>query len=347
MTENKHSKLWLYFSGIVFATLMAAFLISLILWIILYNFGIISINPANKHIPLVFAFAGSILIGAIIALFVGRLIIKPVQNISNAFGELSKGNFDIRVPDNQKISEISEMAKCFNSMAYDLSHIETLRNDFVVNVSHEFKTPIASIEGYATLLQDTGLSDEKRIRYTEKILDNSKNLSYLLTNILALSKLENQETVYNKKEYLLDEQLRRAVLLLEDKWGKKNIDFDIDLPKCRYFGNEQLLNQVWYNLIDNAIKNSENNSKIKIFLTVENASVKVSVSDNGCGMSDEVQKHIFEKFYQGDSSRKSEGNGLGLALVKRIVTICGGEITVKSQINCGSEFTVILPFEVK
>lgn len=347
MTKKKHSKLWLYFSGIVFATLIVSFCVIIALWILFLKLGIITISPFEMHPPIVFAFVGSIVIGSIIALAVGRLIIKPVQNISNAFGELSKGNFDVRVPDNERITEINEMAKCFNSMAYDLSHIETLRNDFVVNVSHEFKTPIASIEGYATLLQDTDLSDEKRIRYTEKILDNSKNLSYLLTNILALSKLENQEIVYDKKEYLLDEQLRRAVLLLEDKWSRKNIDFDIDLPKCRYFGNEQLLNQVWYNLIDNAIKNSENDSKIAISLMVENSSVKVSVSDNGCGMSDEVQKHIFEKFYQGDSSRKSEGNGLGLALVKRIVTLCGGEITVKSRMNCGSEFTVVLPFESK
>lgn len=343
MTKKKHSKLWLYFSGIVFATLMAAFLIILILWVILFNFGIISINPANKHMPLVFAFAGSILIGAIIALFVGRLIIKPVQNINNAFGELSKGNFDVRVPDNERITEINEMAKCFNSMAYDLSHIETLRNDFVVNVSHEFKTPIASIEGYATLLQDAGLSDEKRMRYTEKILDNSKNLSYLLTNILVLSKLENQEMVHNKKEYRLDEQLRRAVLLLEDKWSKKNIDFDINLPKCRYFGNEQLLNQVWYNLIDNAIKYSADNGNIKISLAFDNSQAIVSIFDNGCGMSDEVQKHIFEKFYQGDSSRKSEGNGLGLALVKRIVNLCNGEISVQSKIHSGTEFQVTLP----
>lgn len=346
MIKKKHSRLWIYFSGIVFATLMVAFFIVLILWITLFNLGIISIDPANKHIPLVFAFAGSILIGAIIALFVGRLIIKPVQNISNAFGELSKGNFNVRVPDHERITEINEMVKCFNSMAYDLSHIETLRNDFVENVSHEFKTPIASIEGYATLLQDSNLSDEKRIRYTDKILDNSKNSSYLLTNILALSKLENQETVYNKKEYLLDEQLRRAVLLLEDKWSKKNIDFDIDLPKCKYFGNEQLLNQVWYNLIDNAIKYSPDNGKIAILLTCNDSQVLVSISDEGCGMRDEVLKHIFEKFYQGDSSRKSEGNGLGLALVKRIVNLCGGEITVNSQIDCGSEFTVALPFEV-
>lgn len=343
MIKKKHSRLWLYFSGVVFATIMSAFLIVLIAWVLLFNLNAVSVSPFDHKMPIIWFFAGSLLIGTMLALFVGKLIIKPIQNMSNAFGELSKGNFDVRVPDNEKLAEINEMAKGFNSMAYDLSHIETLRNDFVVNVSHEFKTPIASIEGYATLLQDSCLSDEKKDRYIEKIIDNSQRLSNLLTNVLALSKLENQETVFNKNEYRLDEQLRRAVLLLENKWSEKNIEFDIDLPKCMYYGNEPLLEQVWYNLIDNAIKYSENNGKIAISLAYDNSQVSVSISDNGCGMSDEIQKHIFEKFYQGDSSRKSEGNGLGLALVKRIINLCGGEISVQSQTDLGAEFKVTLP----
>lgn len=342
MTKKKHSRLWLYFSGIVFLTVMSTFLIILAVWFLLFHFHMISISPVGKHLPIIWFFVGSILIGTMLALFVGKIIIKPIQNMSNAFGELSKGNFDVRVSDHEKISEINQMAKGFNAMAYDLSHIETLRNDFVVNVSHEFKTPIASIEGYATLLQDSGLSDEKKNRYIEKIIDNSQRLSNLLTNVLSLSKLENQETVFNKNEYRLDEQLRRAVLLLEDKWSKKHIAFDIDLPKCLYYGNEPLLDQVWFNLIDNAIKYAPDNSKIKIALVIDDSKVSVSVSDNGCGMSDETLKYIFEKFYQGDRSRKSEGNGLGLALVKRIVSLCGGDIAVQSRVGCGSTFTVVL-----
>lgn len=322
---------------------MLVFLIVFAVWTILFNTNILSISPVGKHLPIVWLFVVSILIGIMLALFVGKIIIKPIENMSNAFGELSKGNFDIRVPDNQKISEINEMAKCFNSMAYDLSHIETLRNDFVVNVSHEFKTPISSIEGYATLLQDCDLPDEKRSRYIEKILDNSQRLSNLLTNVLALSKLENQETIFNKNKYRLDEQLRRAVLLLENKWSEKNIEFDIDLPKYMYYGNEPLLDQVWYNLIDNAIKYSPYGGNIAISLSFDDSQVLVSISDNGCGMSDEVQKHMFEKFYQGDSSRKSEGNGLGLALVNRIVNLCSGEIFVQSKRGFGTEFKIKFP----
>ena len=322
---------------------MIAFLLLSSIWLLLFYAGVIRINPLDRHIPIILLLVGSILIGTMVALFVGKLIIHPVQNISNAFDELSKGDFSVRVPTNEQIAEIREMAERFNSMTYDLSHIETLRNDFVVNVSHEFKTPIAPIEGYATLLQDSSLSPQKHDRYIEKILDNSRRLSNLSSNILALSKLENQETVMHQREYRLDEQLRKAVLLLENKWSPKNIEFDIDLPKYSFYGNEQLLDQVWFNILDNAIKHSPDGSMIKVELRIKQHKPSVSISDSGDGMSEEVIKHIFEKFYQGDSSRSEEGNGLGLALVKRIVDLCGGEILVKSSPKNGTTFIVTLP----
>lgn len=183
--------LWLYFAGIVFATVAGVFLLITLLWFLLFALGITSVDPRIRHIPILVLLAGSLLIGGAIALFVGRLIIRPIQNISSAIGELSKGNFDLRVPTDQRIPEIREMAERFNAMAYDLSHIETLRNDFVVNVSHEFKTPISAIEGYATLLQEPSIPQEKHDRYVEKILENSRRLSNLSSNILSLSKLEN------------------------------------------------------------------------------------------------------------------------------------------------------------
>lgn len=343
MTESKHSKLWLYFSAIVFATITGALLIFLLLWIILFKSGVIPISPFGVKMPIIWVLFGSVLIGGMLALFVGKLIIKPIQDLSNAFGRLSKGDFDVRINENEKITEINEMAKCFNSTVYDLSHIETLRNDFVVNVSHEFKTPIAAIEGYATLLQSSSLTEEKRNDYIEKIIDNSQRLSELVTNILALSKLENQQNVPDKKEYRLDEQIRKSVLLLEGEWAKKNIEFDIDLPQCTYYASEALLEQVWYNLIDNAIKYSSQGEKIGIKLSMSESNICVSVCDNGCGISQDAQKHIFEKFYQADTSRKSKGNGLGLALVKRIVDMCGGEISVESQPDVKTEFIVTLP----
>lgn len=345
MSKKTHSKLWIYFTGIVFATIAAVFLILTLLLIVLFELQIVSIDPRVRHIPILILLSGSLLIGCAIAVFVGKLIIRPIQNIGNAFDELSKGNFDVRVPTNEKIDEIQEMAMRFNSMTYDLSHIETLRNDFVVNVSHEFKTPIASIEGYATLLQNHRLTPERHDHYVEKILDNSRRLTNLSSSILMLSKLENQETVMHKKEYRLDEQIRKSILMLESKWAEKDIEFDMDLPRQMYYGSEQLLEQVWSNIVDNAIKHSPIKGIIHVSIEKSETQLSVTISDQGDGMNEEIQKHIFEKFYQGDSSRKAEGNGLGLALVKRIVDLCKGSITVKSEPNEGAAFTVELPIE--
>lgn len=343
LSEKKHSKLWFYFSLIIFSTMTIAFFATLVLWVLLFKTGAVSISPFGRKMPIILFLAGSVLIGAILALFVGKLIIKPIQNISNAFEKVSKGDFDVRASENEKIAEINDMAKCFNAMVYDLSHIETLRNDFVVNVSHEFKTPIASIEGYATLLQSSNLSEEKKNRYIEKIIDNSRRLSSLLTNILALSKLENQKTVLNKTEYRLDEQIRRVILLLENKWTKKNIDFDIDLQKCFYCANEPLLDRAWYNLIDNAIKYSDGNGKVCVKSAEKDGIITVSIINGGCTVDEKSRQHIFEKFYQGDSSRKSEGYGLGLPIVKSIVDLCGGEIGVNTLPDSNTEFIVTLP----
>lgn len=343
MSRKPHSKLWLYFTGVIFATIFGVFLFITLLWFVLYKLGITGIDPRVRHIPILVFALGSVLLGLVIALFVGKRIIRPVQNLSDAFDELSKGNFDIKIPENESVTEIREMTQRFNAMVYDLSHIETLRSDYVANVSHEFKTPIAAIEGYATLLQNHALPPEKQDRYIEKILDNSRRLSSLSGNVLMLSKLENQETVLDKTEYRLDEQIRKSILMLENKWAAKNIEFDMDLPRQTYYGSASLLEQVWINLIDNAIKHSPVNSSIHITIFETSETIAVSIADDGDGMTEEVQKHIFEKFYQGDKSRKAEGNGLGLALVKRIVDLCKGDITVESAPGKGSLFIISLP----
>lgn len=347
MSRKPHSKLWLYFTGVIFATIFGVFLFITLLWFILYRLGITGIDPRVRHIPILVFALGSVLLGLVIALFVGKRIIRPVQNLSNAFGELSKGNFDIKIPENESVTEIREMAQRFNAMVYDLSHIETLRSDFVANVSHEFKTPIAAIEGYATLLQNHALPPEKQDHYIEKILDNSRRLSSLSGNVLMLSKLENQETVLDKTEYRLDEQIRQCILMLENKWASKNIEFDMELPRQSYYSSASLLEQVWINLIDNAIKHSPAGSSIHIAICETSETIAVSISDDGDGMTEEVQKHIFEKFYQGDKSHKAEGNGLGLALVKRIVDLCKGEIAVESAPGKGSLFIISLPKNVQ
>lgn len=343
LNKKPHSKLWLYFTGIVFATIFLVFTLITLVWFGLFELNLIYVDPRTRHIPIIVFALGSVLLGVVIALYVGQIIIRPIQNIGNAFEELSKGNFQVRVSEDEKVMEIREMAERFNTMVYDLSHIETLRTDFVANVSHEFKTPIAAIEGYAMLLQNQNLPQEKYDRYVEKILDNSRRLTSLSGNILMLSKLENQETILDKTEYRLDEQIRKCILMLENKWASKQIEFDMELPRQFYYGSEPLLDQVWSNIIDNAIKHSSENGRIRISVETKSEMLRVAITDEGTGMTEEVQKHIFEKFYQGDSSRKSDGNGLGLALVKRIITLCKGKISVESAPGVGTTFVVALP----
>ena len=343
MNKKRHSTIWLRFACVVFLTILAVFLIITAIWFLLFEFNVINANPHERKIPVLLLLFGSLLLGGTVALYVGKTIIRPIRKIGDAFHEVSEGNFSVRVPEDEKIDEIREIARRFNSMTYDLSHIETLRTDFVANVSHEFKTPISSIEGYATLLQNPALSEEKRLYYTDKILENSRRLTNLTSNMLLLTKLENQELVTDNKQFRLDEQIRKTILLLEDKWTKKKIEFDLSLPLQMYYGSERLLEQVWFNIIDNAIRHSPSGGTIEIRLRSTESAVRVEIEDHGEGMTDEVMKHIFEKFYQGDSSRKADGNGLGLALVKRIVNICGGKITVQSTIGIGSVFTAELP----
>ena len=343
MSKKKHSSLWLRFAVLVFATIFVMFTAITLGWYVLFRWGTLSVDPFGRHVPILLLALVSLLLGTVIALYVGRLIVRPVQNISEAFDELSAGNFDVKVPENESLREIRDMAQHFNAMTHDLSHIETLRSDFVANVSHEFKTPIAAIEGYATLLQNHSLPPEKYDRYVQKILENSRRLSSLSGDVLMLSKLENQEIVPGKSEFRLDEQLRKCVLLLESKWAEKDIGFDMELPKINHYGSEPLLSQVWINILDNAIKHSPVGGIIHIAVEQTESRLTVTISDCGDGMSEEIQKHIFEKFYQGDSSHKAEGNGLGLALVKRIVELCKGTIEVESSEGNGAAFSVTLP----
>lgn len=343
MNRKAHSRLWLYFAGVILVTILAVIALITGLWFTLFQLDMIQIDPQDRRIPIVGFLLGSVLLGVVIALFVGRWIIRPIQAMSDAFQELSKGDFSVRMPTDEAVAEIREIAQCFNAMTYDLSHIETLRSDFVANVSHEFKTPLSAIEGYATLLQSPELTREKHERYVEKILDNAQRLSALSSNILALSKLENQEMIVDSREFRLDEQIRKAVLMLESSWTAKGIEFDMDLPKQMYDGSEPLLFQVWSNILDNAVKHSPAGSLIHVKIQCTDAQLTVTIADHGDGMTDEVQKHIFEKFYQGDRSRKADGNGLGLTLVKRIVELCHGTVTVESAPGQGAAFSVHLP----
>lgn len=338
-----HSQLWIYFASIVFLIMLAAVTLMFNIAFILFHFGYFNLRQENPLLPIAFFLFISVAIGTVLSFFVAKKILKPITKFSKAASNVAKGNFDVHLNETSKIKEICELSHNFNIMVTELSSIETLRNDFVVNVSHEFKTPIASIEGYATLLQDNTLTEAERNEYTQMIIESSRQLAALSGNILLLSKLENQEVLLEKELYRLDEQIRQSILMLEAAWSDKNIDLDIELPKITYSGNKNLLMQVWINLIGNAIKFSRKDGTIRITMHSFEHGIVIRISDTGCGMENSIVQHIFDKFYQGDTTRKSEGNGLGLALVKRIIDLCDGTITVTSQANEGSTFIVSLP----
>ncbi len=285
-----------------------------------------------------------VLIGAFLMVFSAKRAIKPIVKLTDATKEVAKGNFDI-VVENKSKDEIGQLTNNFNIMIQELKNIEYLRKDFISNVSHEFKTPIASVQGFAKLLKNEDISKADRQEYADIIIEESDRLSKLSSNILKLSKLENQQTLNNKTVFSLDEQIRRTILLLQNEWSEKNLHLDIDLKKTSFTGDDELLQQVWINLISNAIKFSIINGTIAIILHQEGNKIIMQISDNGIGMDDFTQKRIFEKFYQGDKSHSGEGNGLGLALVKRILDLCNGEIFVQSQVNKGTTFIVELPVE--
>lgn len=286
----------------------------------------------------------------IIALLVGifatnaltRWFIYPVKELGYAMEKISEGDFSVRLKTKSSSKEIKEIFSGFNMMAKELQSTEILQSDFVSNVSHEFKTPINAIEGYSMLLQDgENLTNEQK-EYVDKIVFNTHRLSSLTGSILLLSKLENQSIVSKKTSFDLDEQIRKSLLALEGQWASKEIEFDIEMDDTDYVGNEALLHHIWGNLISNAIKFSDNGTEIKIRLENHADKIVFTISDQGIGIDEETQKHLFDKFYQGDSSRKNEGNGLGLALVKKIIDLEGGEITVKNNEDRGCTFTVVL-----
>lgn len=341
---NKRTlKTTVFFSALVFLILMVTMLLNVFLTIVLFRIGTLESQP--REITLIVFAAVSIIVGMLFSHFAARRPIGTIVEISEATKEIAKGNFDVKLNEDIRVTEIQTMAHNFNLMTHELASTEMLRNDFIENVSHEFKTPLAAIEGYVTLLQRKGLSEEKREEYTDRILFNTKRLSALTGNILLLSRLENQEIEIKKESYSLDEQLREILLMYEPQWSGKKLDLDIDLDSVICCGNKELLAQVWQNLIGNAIKFVADNGRIRVLLRQKQNTIEVSVVDNGLGMSEEVMGRIYEKFYQGDTSRASSGNGLGLTLAKRIVDLHGGTISVSSKERKGASFTVKLPYK--
>ncbi|MBE6660907.1 MAG: HAMP domain-containing histidine kinase [Ruminococcaceae bacterium] len=269
---------------------------------------------------------------------------RPVQHISEAAEKIAQGDFSVRVTPIAKFATddtFNEIIECINKIAEELASVETLRTDFVANVSHEMKTPLAVIQNYGTLLQTPDLPEQTRLEYAQAVTDASRRLADMMTNILKLNRLENQQIYPKSDTYDLGEQLCECFLQYESVWERRGIEIDTDIEEnVLVSADAELLSLVWNNLFSNAFKFTEQGGKVGVSLSVEGAYAVVRVKDTGCGMSPEVGAHIFEKFYQGDTSHATQGNGLGLALVKRVVDIMQGEIAVESTVGVGTTFTV-------
>ncbi len=310
-------------------------------------------NKENKSLYLSGAVTfGNILFVSFVCVFFYGIwhkffIEKPVKKILKATNAVAAGDFSTQIEMKHKSSlhfnELDQITENFNLMTKELSGTETLRTDFIANVTHELKTPLASIQNYATLLETTPITSSQR-EYTDAIIRNSKQLSELITNILKLNKLENQQIFPETKTYNLSEQLTECILSHENLWEQKEINLDTDIEEqISINADDSLLTLVWNNLMSNAIKFTPVKGKINISLHRAGSSAVMTISDTGCGMSEDTMAHIFDKFYQGDSSHATQGNGLGLALAKKVIDICNGTIQVESTVTKGSTFIVTLP----
>ena len=273
------------------------------------------------------------------------MVDRPVKIITEATEQIMQGDFSVRVAPmhGAGMEGFNQIGIAINAMAKELSGTETLRTDFIANVSHELKTPLAVMGNYATMLQRPGITEEERCEYAKAISEAARKLAQLITNILKLNKLENQQIFPQPKEFDLGEQICECLLVFEDAWEAKSLEIETDIADdVRIKSDPELLSLVWNNLISNAVKFTPDGGTIGLSLKTQGSSVIVQVRDTGCGMKPEVGQHIFEKFYQGDTSHATQGNGLGLALVKRVIDILNGEIGVQSVYGEGSTFTVKL-----
>lgn len=330
----------------VFGVMMATFVVIGGSVAILQHLGVISLGHRGGSngplIPIFLLFGLCILLGTALTGFFSKKALNPIRQVIEATHMVAGGNFHVKV-NIKGIVELEELSQSFNKMTHELSSIETLRSDFVNNFSHEFKTPIVSLRGFAKLLRENHLTEEERREYLDIIITESERLAALSTNVLTLAKYENLEIIADKAPFRLDEQIRRTVVLMEPKWSTKEMTVNVELDNVMYCGNEDLTQQIWLNLLDNAIKFANPGGSIHITLANVNDEIQFVIQDDGSGMNDQTKAHLFDKFYQGDTSHSKSGYGLGLPLVKRIVELSGGEISVQSEQGKGSTFTVELP----
>ena len=329
----------LYFIVCIFAILCVTLGVSALLTLLLEWL-------TNTHftVPtIVWMVLFSVVLGGGLSIIMSRFFLRPVTRMGRAMERVAAGDFTVRLDNPGALGEMRDSYAHFNTMTRALAATETLQSDFISNVSHEFKTPINAIEGYAMLMQDAGNDPALQREYADKILLSTRRLSELVNNILLLSKVDNQTMPLEKHPYRLDEQLRRAILLLERKWTQKQIEWDVDMDEATYTGNESLMLHVWVNLLDNAIKFDPVGGEIRLRLHCESTCIRITVSDNGPGIPKAEQEKIWQRFYRCDSARPEGGTGLGLSLVREIALVHRARAEVVSEPGQGSDFRIVLP----
>ena len=308
-----------------------------------FSLGILNENTIENVMVLpIMTLIASIIIGVIVSACSSRIVLKNVREFITATDKLSKGDFSARL-NIKRPPEFKVLSKNFNKMAEELGGIEVLRTDFINNFSHEFKTPIISIKGFAEILMDDELPKEEKNEYLDIIIEESKRLTSLATNVLNLSKIETQVILKDIQRFNMGEQIRQSILLLDSKFESKNILLDVNIQDCYINGNKEMLNQVWVNLLDNAIKFNNKNGMVSINMKREENNILITIIDTGVGINKEAINKIFDKFYQEDTSHATNGNGLGLSIVKKIIELHGGTIQCDSIVSKGTKFTVTIP----
>ena len=345
--QKQRFSLTLLLAFIVFVILLVALsLAALTIYLLIESDVIVSIDgQVDFGSLLLFMSLISLVIGSALTVLLGKIPLSPINKLVNGMNNLADGNFETRLEYGGPIENhpaFVEISESFNKMAEQLQNTEMLRGDFINNFSHEFKTPIVSIAGFAEILESAELSEEERTQYISAIKEESRRLASMATNILELTKVENQSILTDVSRYNVSEQLRSALVLLEGKWSKLNIELDFDFEEYYIVGNEEFLKQVWINLLDNAIKFVDEGGTVSAKITPSENELRFDISNTGTTIPAEKQKYIFNKFYQADESHSTKGNGIGLAIVKGIVELHNGSVSVKSE-NGLTTFTVRLP----
>lgn len=342
-TIKKSIGIRIVMSSIVLIVILCATLIAALVYHICDELNLLPNGSLSPFVVFFIMVLISNFIGTIIAGIVLSVVTKPIDESILAIKKLSTGDYNVNLKVNKFSVTIKQLQEAVNKTAKEMNSVELMRNDFINTISHEFKTPVQSISGYAKRLKNKDLTEAQRDEYIDIIIENSYYLSSITTNILTLSKFENTQIIVDKNDFYIDEQIRRCFQQLQNEWLAKNIEIEGNMSHVLFYGNEELMNHIWINLISNAINHTGENGKIFCNVSENEKNIYVQIGDNGCGMDEETKLHLFDKFYQAESSKKFGGNGLGMSIVKRLIDLCSGTIVFESELGKGTVFNIILP----